>query len=308
MKKIALCFFISGDHSLNHEDIWREWIEKNIDIVEIYFHYTHKHKIKSLWIQQYLLPPEYIVQTSYLYMVPAYVSMMSYVYNTQKNVQWFCLLTESCVPLITPELFRWRFFRHSFKSIFSWKKAWWNIYYHRRANLMKIPEVFRLAHDPWFVICRDHVKKVLAFLKRENKMFNTICSGAIANESIIAVVLQYFNELNKKNVLNTMSTFANWANMSSATSPYVFKDGSKQELAIVRKGLEENPYAIFLRKVDRDFPKDILRNMINENSIGYKEWIVLCIFNWKWGACILLALFSWFYINVIGGYAYRGAV
>jgi hypothetical protein len=31
--KVALCFIISYDHSLNKEDIWREWTEANADII-----------------------------------------------------------------------------------------------------------------------------------------------------------------------------------------------------------------------------------------------------------------------------------
>ena len=45
--KIALCFIINYDHILNKEDIWREWIEPNKDIINVYFYYKDFNKIKS---------------------------------------------------------------------------------------------------------------------------------------------------------------------------------------------------------------------------------------------------------------------
>ena len=45
--KIALCFIINYEHILNKEDIWREWIEPNKDIINVYFFYKDFRKIKS---------------------------------------------------------------------------------------------------------------------------------------------------------------------------------------------------------------------------------------------------------------------
>ena len=44
--KIALCFIISYDHILNKEDIWKEWIEFNKDIINVYFYYI---KLKDVF-------------------------------------------------------------------------------------------------------------------------------------------------------------------------------------------------------------------------------------------------------------------
>ena len=50
--KAALCFIISYDHQLNKEHIWREWIEPNKDIINVYFHYKTFDSIKSDWIKE----------------------------------------------------------------------------------------------------------------------------------------------------------------------------------------------------------------------------------------------------------------
>ena len=42
-----LCFIISYDHILNKEELWREWIEPNKDIINVYFYYKELQKIKD---------------------------------------------------------------------------------------------------------------------------------------------------------------------------------------------------------------------------------------------------------------------
>ena len=75
--KIALCFIISYDHILNKEDIWREWIEPNKDIINVYFFYKDIKKIKSPWILQHALPSRCIHETSYYHVISAYLSFMN---------------------------------------------------------------------------------------------------------------------------------------------------------------------------------------------------------------------------------------
>ena len=71
--KACLCFLISYDHILTKEQLWIDWIEPNKDIINVYFHYTDISKIKSEWIKKHLLPKEYLVNTDYLHVVPAYL-------------------------------------------------------------------------------------------------------------------------------------------------------------------------------------------------------------------------------------------
>jgi hypothetical protein len=62
--KIALCFIISYDHILNKEHVWRDWIEPNKDIINVYFYYKDITKIKSQWILEHAVPEKEIKQTS----------------------------------------------------------------------------------------------------------------------------------------------------------------------------------------------------------------------------------------------------
>jgi hypothetical protein len=125
-KKAALCFLISGKHKLVHEAIWRRWIDSNRDIIDIYFHCTDPSAVTSEWIRKHLLPNSLLMKTDYMHVVPAYFSLIKYAY-TNKQTRWFCFLTDSCVPIISPFEFRRLFLLNLNRSIFSWRPAWWNI-------------------------------------------------------------------------------------------------------------------------------------------------------------------------------------
>ena len=148
--KVALCFIISYEHKLNKEQLWIDWIKPNQDIINVYFHYKDINLIKSPWVKLYTIPPKFIQPTTYYDVVPAYMSILSYAFEHDKNNLWFSLLTDSCVPIISPAKFREIFLNHYQASIIKCKPAYWNITIHRRANLRLFAKEFWLANDPWF--------------------------------------------------------------------------------------------------------------------------------------------------------------
>jgi hypothetical protein len=262
--KVALCFIISYQHILNKEQLWIDWIKPNQDIINIYFHYKDINLIKSPWIKLYTIPPKLIQNTTYYNVVPAYMSILSYAYEHDKENLWFCLLTDSCIPIITPEKFRQMFFDHYQASIIKCKPAYWDITIHRRANLRLFSKEYWLANDPWFTLCRDHVQKCLLFLAYKTHIYKQINMGGLANESIFAIILQTFNELqNPIRLINESATIADWTRMSSPTSPYLFKEATHENINIIKKLLKENKYTMFLRKVDKSFPDETIKTIMN---------------------------------------------
>jgi hypothetical protein len=261
--KVALLFIISYHHVLNKEQLWIDWIKPNQDIINVYFHYKDFNLIKSPWIKTYSLPPKDVKNTTYYNVVPAYMALMTYAFNHDSENMWFCFLTDSCVPIISPAAFRQRFLDHYQASILKCKPAYWNIQIHRRANLRLFKKEFWLANDPWFTLTRSHVHKCLIFLAAKNSVYNQINEGGLANESIFAVILQTFKELTNPNTyVNECSSVADWTRMSTPTSPYLFKEGTEENINIIKNLLKENPYAMFLRKVDRSFPDAVLEEIM----------------------------------------------
>ena len=266
--KVALCFIISYEHALNKEQLWIDWINPNKDIINIYFHYKNINMISSPWIKLYTIPPQIIQPTSYYNVVPAYMTVLLYAYEHDKSNLWFCLLTESCVPIISSEKFREMFFNHYNTSIIKCKPAYWNVTFHSRANLRLFSKEFWLANDPWFILCRDHVHKCKLFITLKKSMYKQINMGGLANESIFAIILQIFNELtNPIRLINESSNLSDWSRMSSSTSPYLFKQASQENINLISNLLKENKYAIFLRKVHRSFPDSVIKDIMNDNFL-----------------------------------------
>jgi len=262
--KVALCFIISYEHVLKKEQLWIDWIKPNKDIINIYFHYKDINLIKSPWIKLYTMPPNLIQNTTYYNVVPAYMALLSYAYEHDKENVWFCVLTDSCVPIISPENFRKMFFNHYQASIIKCKPAYWDITIHRRANLRLLTKEYWLANDPWFLLCRDHVHKCILFLTLKTGIYKQINMGGLANESIFAIILQTFGELtNPIKMINESCNLSDWSRMSSPTSPYLFKEATPENINIISNILKENKYAMFLRKVHKSFPDSTIKEIMN---------------------------------------------
>jgi hypothetical protein len=277
--KIALCFIISYEHILNKEHIWREWIEPNKDIINVYFYYKDITKIKSKWILEHAISPKYIYETSYYHVIPAYTSILSFAVNHDKNNQWFCLLTDSCCPIISPKRFKYLFYENYNKTIMAWKKAWWNVSFHKKANLALLPEEFRLSNEPWFVLKREHVLCINKYMNTKKEIVKTICDGGLANESLFAIIFYACKQLNNSQLISSPTHAADWSRMATATSPHVFENADNNDIAFIEKFLKENKYTMFIRKVGPEFPDEVIKKYIYNYSKDVYEDNDPCVFN-----------------------------
>jgi len=292
--KVALCFILNYDHILIKEDIWRKWIESNKDIINVYFFYKDITKIKSDWIKEHLIPSKYIIDTSYLYVMPAYIALMRYALKADNNAnEWVIFLTDFCVPLISPIRFRHLFYQHYYRSIIKWRYCWWNVETNARANLKYLPENFHLANSPWLTITRKHAELVLRFINEYPKMALTVFNGIIANESFFAIALEKYGALKNKlgvpnqNILCINSHIADWDRMSSATSPHIFAvESNKKDRVFIETNLAENPFAMFMRKIAPEYPDKVIEHYIyewngeNDKKIVIKKPIIFNVPIW----------------------------
>ena len=260
--KVALCFIISYNHILNKEEIWKKWIQPNKDIINVYFFYKDLKKISSPWILKHLVDPTYIRETDYYHVIPAYLSVLSYAIKHNSNNQWFCILTESCCPIISPAKFRSIFFKNYSSSIMNWSNIWWNVYLQKRANLGLLPKKYHLANDPYFVLKREDVNYCFQFTHSQSLLFKTICDGGLANESLFAIIFLIFNRLNK--IKKGITHITDWSRMTSPTSPYLFIEGSLKNIQFIDSNLQQHKYAMFIRKISPDFPDYILNRYIDK--------------------------------------------
>jgi len=270
MGKVALCFIISYEHKIVKEELWKKWIEPNKDIINIYIHYKDFSQIKSSWIKKNALPENLIVPTDYYHVVPAYLRLLDYALRNDTNNEWFCFLTDSCVPILSPLEFRKLFLKNYKKSIMSWSKAWWNTNFIKRANLHLLQPEYRLGNTPWFILSKNDSKRCLLYSQINKKIYQLICDGNVANESIFAIML--YSQKVLQNVLNEDSTITEWSRTKSPTSPHLFKEGDSQDIIFINNSLKNNKYSIFLRKVDEAFPDSILESFALKKHERKEYW------------------------------------
>jgi hypothetical protein len=254
--KIALCFLISYEHEIHKEHLWIKWIDEIKDIINVYIHYTNYSKIHSPWIKSNVLPEKYICKTDYKHVVSAYFSLMSFALKKNEN-KWFCFLTDSCCPIISPYEFKKRFYNNYNYSIMKYNFIHWNPLFTNRANLKYIPSQYHLCNNPWFTLCREHVVRCKLFYLEQNSLYYFICKGAVANESIFAIILH-----KEKNIINSESYIVDWKRMESPTSPYTFRDKYVlYDSTLIEKAKKEE-HIMFIRKIGKEFPDEILTNHI----------------------------------------------
>jgi hypothetical protein len=226
---------------------------------------------------------------------------MNYAFTQDTQNKWFCLLTDTCCPIISPKRFRYLFYENYNKSIFSWKPAWWNPRYHKRGNLSKLPKELWLANEAWFILTREHVNMVFAFVTKEPVITQTICNGGLANETLFAVIFKLY-EKRASNIICELSHLIDWDRRSSTTSPHVFKEANEQDIHFINTNLERNKYAVFIRKISPEFPDEIIHHYIyelnkkkdNELTI-YDELTIHDVFNKYF---IILVFIYIFYIVI----------
>lgn len=263
--KAALCFIINYEHELAKEAIWREWIAPNADIINVYFYYADKAKIKSPWVLEHTVPESYVKPTSYMNVMPAYLGITRAALAGDEANQWFIYLTDFDVPIISPRRFRYLFLNYHDRTFMGWKPAWWNVAKECRANLQAVAERLRLANSPWFTMSREHARAVLKFIRTNSALAETVFNGIVANESFFALALEHQGLL--KDVVPVDTHLSDWSRVSSATSPHKFEiSGDPRDRAFIEDGLAANPMAMFLRKVMATFPDATLQKYIAETA------------------------------------------
>jgi hypothetical protein len=186
------------------------------------------------------------------------------------------MLTDSCCPIISPKKFRYLFYNNYKKSIMSWSNAWWNVERNKRSNLYLLPKEFHLGNDPWFVLNKEHVLQILTFVNNKRDITKTICSGNIANESLFAIILYSFRQLDLNGPVISASThITDWSRQTSITSPYVFKQATEKNIKFIDSELQKNKYSMFIRKIAPEFPNNILKQYIYEKYVEEDEILYL---------------------------------
>jgi hypothetical protein len=114
------------------------------------------------------------------------------------------------------------------------------------------------------------------FINTQQAIVKTICDGGLANESLFAIVMSAYNQLNSNgSVISAVTHLTDWNRMSSFTSPHIFKDANNADIKFIDTELDKNKYALFIRKMAPEFPDDILRDYIYEKNKQRDDALVI---------------------------------
>jgi len=172
----------------------------------------------------------------------------------------------------------------------AWKKASWNVNFHKKANLALLPEEFRLSNEPWFVLKREHILCINKYMNTKKEIVKTICDGGLANESLFAIIFYACKQLNNSQLISSPTHAADWTRMASATSPHIFKNADETDITFIEKFLKKNKYTMFMRKVSPEFPDTILEKYIYNYSKDDYEDNDPCVFNVFYVLCYAISL------------------
>jgi hypothetical protein len=137
--------------------------------------------------------------------------------------------------------------------------AYWNTDFHKRANLKLLPSKYHLYNSPWFILTRNNVYDCLKFISYNKSIYDTICNGGLANESLFAIIFQFYNKLNSIYIINQNTHLIDWSRMKSSTSPHLFELGNEIDIHFIKNNLNTE---IFIRKISNTFPDAIIRNYV----------------------------------------------
>ena len=132
-------------------------------------------------------------------------------------------------------------------------------------------------------------------MNKQNDVTKLICSGGLANESLFAIILYGYKQLDSA-VISAVTHITDWYRMASATSPHLFKDANEKDIEFIETELGKNKYAMFIRKISPEFPDTILRHYIYKHNKEADMALVvrepfLMYKLWKYGIGLLICLY-----------------
>ena len=63
--------------------------------------------------------------------------------------------------------------------------------------------------------------------------------------------------------------------MTTATSPYLFKEENEKDVKFIDSEIEKNNYAMFIRKIAPEFPNTILRHYIYDQNKDLDDKLII---------------------------------
>lgn len=227
IKNSKICLgFIIIDH-IKKEDFWKRWMDLDTELFNVLIH--SKNEYKGTHFQDCLIDT---VENSWEKTLKVHIALYENFLKNPEN-QKLCILSESCIPLQTPDKLR-DILNDGF-SYGYWRRPWWRIENSSRKTGRAVRSHL-VASDQWVVLDRKDVEVLYA---KRDFMIDQFSKTMADNECFTGTILNMFGEKGRMKVKRT--TFDKW--LPKRRHPLV-------HLTLEDSILNEANDSFFLRKID----------------------------------------------------------
>lgn len=245
--KIALLFLTREE--LNQPSVWEALLCDARDKYSLYVH--SKEPMNHPFFKEYRIPK--IVPTTWSVHVRAWQELLSEALKDPNNEK-FVFVSEACVPMYTLNYIYDEIIKDPYTHM-AYGRPWWPSNGSR--EVVEVDPKHRYGNFEWMVLNRKHAELVA----KDRGVVRIVSRHVNDQESYFPILFSIYNCLDE--VCNHTYTYANWEYaVNNGANPYLFDvyDDLAREL------LEDayNIGCLFLRKVSRNFPEDVLmENILN---------------------------------------------
>lgn len=256
--KIAFCFLTRGD--LFQPKIWKGFF--NGAALEKYTAYCHPKEpehVAGPILRDRIIDERVPTQHGDVSLVKATLNLFSKAHDDDEDNQYFVLLSESTIPIVSFEHFYKSIERHGGHSIISYSVPPPNTEHHQRLFAVKQPALFSSAffhHDQWVILHRRHVSMLL-----DHPSLALFSNVFAPDEHYFMNALVHLKGASLDQFVNQRSTFVNWRDkaIKTYTNPTTgqvvgrtFHPKTYHQLSAADLAEAHNGHCWFFRKVDAE--------------------------------------------------------
>jgi hypothetical protein len=216
--KIAFCFLTRGD--LFQPKVWESFFSSApLEKYTIYCHPKEPEHVASPILSGRIINDRVPTRHGDVSIVKATLNLFSTAHNDDEDNQYFVLVSESTIPIVSFDYLYKSVERNGSHSITSYNVPPPNIEHHQRLFTVKQRELFSSAffsHDQWIILHRQHVSMLLDHPSLA--LFNNVFAP---DEHYFMNALVHLKGASLDQFVNQRATFVNWRDkvIKTYTSP-----------------------------------------------------------------------------------------
>lgn len=254
-KKVALLFLTIDD--LNHSQFWKNYLTPHLDKFNIYVH--AKNQVSDPFFAAFSIPVKY--ETTWSNTIVAERGLIVEAFANADNYK-FVLLSNSCVPLVDPEILYETLVKDD-RSYFFWTvRGWWERNGSREVT--ELPEEHRTGNNMWFTLNRKHAELCVL----DEHVVSIVSKHFVDNESYPSCLFSVHGCLNE--VINFGYTFVDWSRPEGGGAhPHTFNKVNRFDYEMLTDAKSKG--YLFARKFSPEYPEKFIKHLIHGKKLTKKK-------------------------------------